>query len=287
MTARSSGQIPGLKLEDEVTAEIDGRDVQAASNAHSPIVLHIPHSSTVIPDSVRPALLLTEKEVQEELLRMTDAYTDELFRCDSVASVRYPVSRIVVDPERFENDEDEVMSQVGMGVVYTRISDGRPLRHVPTPSDREALLAAYYRPHHAALTDAVGGAVRQHSRCLVVDCHSFPSNPLPYELDRRPDRPDICIGTDPFHTPAELADEVIKGFRLHGYTVAINRPFAGALVPATFYRRDANVAALMIEVNRALYMDERTGAKSNRFAETSASVQEVVARSARRFIPLR
>jgi N-formylglutamate amidohydrolase len=232
-------------------------------------------------------LVLTEAELQQELLRMTDAYTDDLFRCDGAASVRYPVSRIVVDPERFENDADEVMSQVGMGVVYTRTSDGRTLRHVPTPPDREALLAAYYRPHHAALTDAVAGAVRQHSRCLVIDCHSFPLNPLPYELDRRLDRPDICIGTDPFHTPAELADHVIKGFRLHGYRVAINRPFAGALVPATFYRRDANVAALMIEVNRALYMDERTGAKSGRFGETRAAVAQVLARSAQRFISLR
>jgi N-formylglutamate amidohydrolase len=257
------------------------------SNVYSPLVLHIPHSSTVIPDSVRPTLLLTEAEIQNELLRLTDAYTDELFRCDGVPTVCYPVSRIVVDPERFENNEDEVMSKVGMGAVYTRTSDGRPLRHVPTPSDQEALLAAYYRPHHTALTDDVAGAVRQHSRCLVIDCHSFPMNPLPYELDQRLDRPDICIGTDPFHTPMELADEVTEGFRLHGYTVALNRPFAGALVPATFYRRDANVAALMIEVNRALYMDERTGAKSGRFGETRAAVAQVLARSAQRFISLR
>jgi N-formylglutamate amidohydrolase len=199
---------------------------------------------------------------------MTDAYTDELFRCDGVTSIRYPVSRIVVDQERFDNDADEVMSQVGMGVVYTSTCDGKPLRQIPTPSDRETLLATYYRPHHAALTDAVARAVRQHGRCLVVDCHSFPSSPLPYELDQRLDRPDICVGTDPFHTPAELADEVIKGFQVQGYTVALNRPFAGALVPAMFYHRDANVAALMIEVNRVLYMDEWTGAKSNRFDET-------------------
>ncbi|WP_414637794.1 N-formylglutamate amidohydrolase [Alloacidobacterium sp.] len=110
-----------------------------------------------------------------------------------------------------------------MGAVYTSISDGRPLRHALTPSEREALLAAYYRSHHVALTDAVATASR-HGRCLVVDCHSCPSHLLPYELDQRPERPDICVGTDPIHTPAELADEVIEGFRLNGYTVAVNRP---------------------------------------------------------------
>jgi N-formylglutamate deformylase len=274
-------------LEEELISKIDGRDIQDVSNAYSPTVLHIPHSSTVVPDSIRPTLLLTETEVQGELLRMTDAYTDELFRFDGAASVRFPVSRIVVDPERFENDEDEVMSQVGMGVVYTRASDGTPLRHVQTPSDRKALLEAYYRPHHAALTEAVAGALRQHGRCFVIDCHSFPSFPLPYELDQRLDRPEICIGTDPFHTPAELADEVIESFKVRGYTVAIDRPFAGALVPATFYRRDENVAAIMIEVNRALYMDESNGAKSRRFDQTRAAVAQLLASSAQRFISLR
>jgi N-formylglutamate amidohydrolase len=136
------------------------------------------------------------------------------------------------------------------------------------------------------LTEAVAKAARQHVRCLVVDCHSFPRHPLPYELDQTLDRPDICIGTDPFHTPAELAEEVSEGFRLHGYTVALNRPFAGALVPAALYRSDANVAALMIEVNRALYMDEQTGAKSGRFNETRDMVGQVLARLAERFFCL-
>jgi N-formylglutamate deformylase len=64
------------------------------SNAHSPLISHIPHSSTLIPDSVRPTLMLTDVEVQQELLRMTDAYTYELFRCEGAAGGRFPVSRI-------------------------------------------------------------------------------------------------------------------------------------------------------------------------------------------------
>jgi len=70
---------------------------------------------------------------------MTDAYTDELFRCDGVTSVRYPVSRIVVDPERFENDVDEVMSTVGMGVVYTRTCDAGDIAgSLLSPTSRHA-----------------------------------------------------------------------------------------------------------------------------------------------------
>ena len=144
------------------------------------------------------------------------------------------------------------------------------------------MLEAYYRPHHATLTDAVARALRPHGRCVVVDCHSFPSYPLPYELDQRLDRPDPCVGTDPFHTPAELAVEVIEGFRLNGY-MSIG-PFIGALVPAGFYRGDANIAALMIEVNRALYMDERT--ESSRFDETRTTAARVPASLAQRFLQL-
>jgi hypothetical protein len=55
-------------------------------------------------------------------------------------------------------------------------------------------------------------------------------------------------------------------------------------IPTTFYRRDANVAALMIEVNRGLSMDEGTGAKSNRFDETRAAVAQVLARLTQRFL---
>ena len=44
-----------------------------------------------------------------------------------------------------------------------------------------------------------------------------------------------------------------------GFDVAIDRPFSGALVPGEFLHRDQRIAALMIELNRSLYMDEQTG----------------------------
>ena len=43
-----------------------------------------------------------------------------------------------------------------------------------------------------------------------------------------------------------------------------------------WYRRDKRVSAVMIEINRRLYMDETTGQKNAGFAETRATVQSVV-----------
>jgi N-formylglutamate amidohydrolase len=231
------------------------------------VVVHIPHASTVIPADVAPPIALSPADVETELLAMTDHDTDALFALDPAVatSVCFPVSRLVVDPERFTEDADEPMASRGMGVVYTRTSDGRLLRDDPSPTERAALLARFYAPHHERLTAAVTDALAAHGACLIVDGHSFPSRPLPYELDQELDRPDVCVGTDPRHTPAWLRDLAVLELEREDFRVAVDRPFAGALVPLAFYGRDARVHAFMVEVNRALYMDERSGARRGDF----------------------
>src|SRR5207247_4908351 len=77
--------------------------------------------------------------------------------------------------------------------------------------------------------------------------------------DQDPDRPDICIGTDPLHTPDALRDIAVNAFTDAGWSVTVDRPFSGALVPQPYYRADRRVTALMVEVNRRLYMDESAG----------------------------
>ena len=171
------------------------------------------------------------------------------------------MSRLVVDPERFAEDADEPMATKGMGVIYERTASGQALRRPPSAPERARLLARFYVPHHARLTAAVQAALDAHGTCLVLDAHSFPARALPYEDDQSPDRPDICIGTDELHTPAWLRDFAVRTFEELGYRVAVDRPFAGAIVPMRFYRKDRRVRAIMVEVNRGLYMDERSGAK--------------------------
>jgi len=194
---------------------------------------------------------------------MTDRHTDELFDVPGLSAERivFPVSRLVVDPERFLEDSKEPMAARGMGAVYERTSDSRPLRDKPSADERRMLIDRYYRPHHTRLNGAVDRSLARHGRCLIVDGHSFPSRPLPYEDDQDPDRPEICIGTDDFHTPEHLAGEAVAIFERAGFRTAVNRPFAGTIVPMAHYRRDPAVASIMVEVNRGLYMDEATGAR--------------------------
>jgi N-formylglutamate deformylase len=233
------------------------------------VVVHIPHASLVMPSEVVRRLLLTPAELQHELLVMTDRYTDELFALPSslATTVTFPVSRLVVDPERFTDDDSEPMARKGMGVVYERTAACHPLRRPPSAEHRRHLLARFYEPHHAALTTAVEIALAAHGACLLIDGHSFPTRPLPYEDDQEPDRPDICVGTDASHTPGWLRDIAVHVFEELGWSVAVDRPFAGALVPMRCYQSDLRVHAVMIEVRRGLYMDERSGARLPGFEE--------------------
>ena len=211
------------------------------------VILHVPHSSTVIPGDCQ--FLLTDSQLALELDKLTDHHTHTLFNCAGASKIVFPVSRLVVDPERFIQDP---MESVGMGVVYTRTADGEALRDI-SDIDRLALIDTYYHPHHATLTRMVDDRLEQHDRCLIIDCHSFPAQPLPYESDKN--RPDICIGTDTYHTNAKLKDCLSAAFEACGYLVAIDSPFSGTLVPLKHYRNDRRVSSVMIEVNRSLYAD--------------------------------
>lgn len=238
--------------------------------SRSPVVIHVPHASESIPGPERAAFRC---DLKEELLKMTDHYCDALF-CSGDPSVVFPVSRLVCDPERFREDSQESMSAVGMGAVYTRTHDGGVLRTADRET-RERILQTYYDPHHKALTDAVQAELDRNGRCLIIDGHSFSATPLPYEPDQDPRRPDFCIGTDPYHTPDELVRAAIGFLNGRGYSTAVNAPFAGTIVPMRFYRKDKRVSSVMIEINRALYMND-DGSRNENFSCLQANVRALL-----------
>ena len=123
----------------------------------SPIVLHLPHASTLIPEDLREDFLLSEQELQDELNRITDHATDVIFQqaFPAAQAIVFPVSRLVVDPERFSEDSQEPMSQVGMGATYTKGSLRQPLRELPSQGKRQELLERFYHPPHQKLTEVV------------------------------------------------------------------------------------------------------------------------------------
>ena len=248
--------------------------------ASRPVVAHVPHAATFIPDAVRADIVLDDAELEVELLRLTDWHTDRLF----IGVLRHGasmfvnrLSRLVFDPERFADPMAEPMDAVGQGVVYTRTTSGGVLRQVDAAA-RTRTLRQLYDPYHAALTELVAERLAAWDRCTIIDCHSFATLPLPSEPDQSPHRPDVCIGTDAFHTPSQLADALSSSFAAEGFRVALDRPFSGALVPRHWYGRDRRVRAVMIEVRRGLYCDEASGVANASFEQVRAAIERALLR---------
>jgi N-formylglutamate amidohydrolase len=244
------------------------------------IVGHVPHASTAIPADERASLLPDDAALHAELLRLTDHHTDRLYDWVRDLGGRLlvnGVSRLVVDPERFPDDAAEPMAAVGQGAVYTRTSTGAPLRGLDD-AERSRLLDRWYAPYHAALGALVAETLAVSGTCLVLDLHSFATVPLPHEPDADPDRPDVCLGTDPFHTPRTLVADLRASLEAAGFRVAVDRPFAGSLVPLRWYGTDPRVRSVMLEVRRGTYMDEATGEPLAVFDEVAGRLAGAVGR---------
>ncbi|MFE3797574.1 N-formylglutamate amidohydrolase [Nocardia tengchongensis] len=229
--------------------------------ADSPVVLHVPHSSRVIPPAVRADLLLSDRDLERELDAITDAHTARLAELAAgLAPVRpwrfvNRLSRLVVDPERFPDEREEMLA-VGMGAVYTATTDREPLR--APDFDPDPLLERYFHPYAHAMTEVVADRLEAVGRAVILDVHSYPSRPLPYELHGHGARPPICLGADDFHTPPELLTRAAGALAAFG-GVGVNSPFAGTYVPLRFHCTDSRVSAMMVEIRRDLYMREPGG----------------------------
>lgn len=250
----------------------------------TPLLVHLPHDSTDIPPQAMKDFLLSPSELSRESLRLTDGHTAALYAegCLPADILRARVSRLVVDVERFADDDREPCSRVGMGATYLRTCDGRPLRSLTSPR-RAELMRRYYWPHHAALEAAATVRLARFGRCVILDAHSYPTGPLPTQsaFGRSPE---IGIGTEGIHTSPELRRWSEAFFRARGFDVGFDTPFSGAMVPASCFGRDPRVQSLMIEVRRDLYMDEATGERHEGFVRMRRILTDfreaLVARSA-------
>lgn len=256
------------------------------------LILNIPHHSTYIPfyyydraflpiSSDNPSYNIEKRKkdfiINYEHLVMTDWYTDELFDnnlCPS--SVKAEVSRLLCDTERFSSDKDEEMSKYGMGFYYTKSFDGTLIKN-KDKRIKESIKREFYDPYHNRLTTAVDNALEENNIALILDCHSFNPTKLPYEKSNHnsSDRKEICIGTDNYHTPKELLELAKSFFLSKGYSVSLNYPFSGSIVPLSFYKKEKRVSSVMIELNRSLYLIKDTKEKNERFFALKENLKEL------------
>lgn len=215
------------------------------------LIFHIPHASTHIPTDLGESL--DKNLLQHEIHLLTDWATDEIFDVPKASKLIAKFSRIFCDVERLA-DADEPMYAYGRGFFYTKTDAGQNLRQ-EDENLKNIIFRDYYQPHHNRLTDMVQEKLDRYGFATIIDCHSFADTPFNTDLDKSPQRPDICLGIDAFHTPRWLVEQIKHQLEQNGLSVSINTPYSGTLVPMKFFEKNLAVSSIMIEINRKLYME--------------------------------
>jgi N-formylglutamate amidohydrolase len=91
-------------------------------------------------------------------------------------------------------------------------------------------------------------------------------------LDQTAARPDFNIGTDKYHTPQKLIDASIAYFEQRGFSIGVDWPYKGTIVPLVHYQKNKKVNSIMLEVNRKLYLNEPSNEKSEKYNESKKIV---------------
>ncbi|MEO0388532.1 MAG: N-formylglutamate amidohydrolase, partial [Pseudomonadota bacterium] len=112
---------------------------------------------------------------------------------------------------------------------------------------------------------------------LLFDCHSMPHDALAAAPLVRGRRPDVILG-DRFGASCGhwLVDAAMSAFMAEGFVVARNAPFAGGYITQYYGRPARGIHALQIEIDRSLYMDERSVTRADGFDDVAFRLERVV-----------
>ncbi len=69
-------------------------------------------------------------------------------------------------------------------------------------------------------------------------------------------------------------DASVAFFEEKGYSLGLDWPYSGTIVPMNFYKKNTNVFSIMLEINRGLYLLEPSNEKSEQFTIIKQVVEE-------------
>jgi N-formylglutamate amidohydrolase len=248
----------------------------------APIIFNSPHSG-----SVYPAAFLSASRIDLPALRRSeDSFMDELIgglsdRGFPTMRVNFPRSYIDVNREPYELDPRMFSGRLpsfantrsmrvagGLGTIPRVVGDGQEIyRERISVDDALARIESLYKPYHRALRRLINRAHQAFGTAVVVDCHSMPSVGVSRD---EPRRPDVVIG-DRYGTSCAplLADMVEDTMSRLGYSVGRNKPYAGGFITEHYGNPASGLHTVQLELNRAVYMDERRRARGARFTQVT------------------
>lgn len=269
-------------------------DVLEPAALASPLVFSSPHSGAVYPRRFLAAARLDAATLR----RSEDAYVDELFlgavtHGAPLIKARFPRAYLDLNREPYELDPRmfdgrlpvfantrSVRVAGGLGTIARVVGDSQEIYGERLKVDEAlARIDKLYKPYHRSLRELLERAQQLFGVAVLIDCHSMPSVssvPLPDAGGDRRVKADFVLG-DRYGTSCEtaLVDTVEYELRRLGYSVMRNKPYAGGFITEHYGDPANQFHALQIEVNRSLYMDERTMDRAPRFAQIAADLCRV------------
>lgn len=273
-------------------AETPSWSVAAPAEQTVPLVLASPHSGRRYPQDLLAASPLDPLALR----RSEDAFIDELYAGAPAAGaplLKSHFPRVFLDCNREPYELDPGMFDgplptyantrsprvaAGLGTIARVIATGEEVYRRPLPVEAAlARIRSHYFPYHEALKGLIEDTRARFGVCLLVDCHSMPSVGGPMDADPGSRRVDIVLGNcfDSSCSAAitAFAESVLRDL---GYVVRRNIPYAGGFTTRHYGRPGEGVHALQIEINRALYMDERRIARLPGFEETAERISRLI-----------
>lgn len=168
----------------------------------------------------------------------------------------------------------------GLGVVPRVVANGRAIyRGKLTRAEAEARIEQIWRPYHAEMARLMEAAEAEFGQAVLLDFHSMPHEALDAVARPGTPRPQIVLG-DRFGASAasEVVDVLEQGFLDAGLIVSRNAPFAGAYITHRYGRPSKRHHAIQIEIDRALYMNERMVRPNANFDTMKQIIAQVLSR---------
>jgi len=256
-----------------------------------PLVFDSPHSGSRFPEDFRAAV--SERELRDA----EDCYVDELY--GSAPDLGAPIlcatfPRSYIDPNRHAGDIDQELlegpwpweyrpsgkARIGKSLIWRTLEDGQPIyaRRL-APDEVRARIERYHAPYHAALRGLLDAAHRRFGIVYHVNCHSM--KPV---AGRQSDdgegsvRADFVLG-DRDRTSCEpgFTEFARATLAALGYEVKVNDPYKGVELVRAYSDPGRGRHSLQIEINRRLYLDERTLEKTGGFATLKKNIGALAA----------
>ena len=254
------------------------------------VVFSSPHSGRQYPPEFLAASALDELSIRSS----EDAFVDRLF--SAVPGFGAPLiaahaPRAFIDLNRAAEELDPALVEgvprtahnprisSGLGVIPRVVSNGRPIyRGKIARAEAEARIAAHWRPYHTRLRMLVEDSLTLFGEAILVDCHSMPHEAIEQAGTPGTPRPDVVLG-DRFGAAAapEIVERIEAAFAGAGLRVARNTPFAGAYIAQAYGRPSRGAHVVQVEIDRALYLDERRVEPSAGFEAFRALMTSVAA----------